>query len=95
MHWPAKDGMAKKTMDGSRNRPNYIRAILDSVREFSRRNVVFALLASATLAGCTTAEQTAVAGAAGGAIIGGVATGDAEGALVGAAAGAVAGYVIG
>jgi uncharacterized protein YcfJ len=58
------------------------------------RNLIFAVAASATLAGCTTAEQTAVAGAATGAIIGGVVDGG-EGALVGAAAGAVAGYLIG
>jgi hypothetical protein len=59
------------------------------------KNTIFALAALGTVAGCTTAEQSAVVGAAGGAAIGGIATGRTSGALIGAGAGALAGYVIG
>lgn len=58
------------------------------------KKTLLALAAVAMLAGCTTAEQTAVVGAAGGAIIGG-AVGGTEGALIGAGAGAVGGYLVG
>ena len=59
------------------------------------RKVLISLVAVAALAGCTTAEQTAVGGAAVGAAVGGIATGRLEGAAVGAAAGAVGGYLLG
>jgi hypothetical protein len=58
------------------------------------KNTILALAAVGAVAGCTTAEQTAVVGAAGGAAIGGLAGGG-EGALIGAGAGAVAGYLLG
>jgi hypothetical protein len=58
------------------------------------KNTIFALAALGAVAGCTTAEQSAVVGGLGGAAIGGIAGGT-EGALIGAGAGAVAGYVIG
>ncbi|PZO79339.1 MAG: hypothetical protein DI629_09760 [Mesorhizobium amorphae] len=56
--------------------------------------LALSLVGATAVTGCTTAEQTAVAGAAGGAVIGGIA-GDTSGALIGAGAGAVAGYLIG
>lgn len=59
------------------------------------RNVIIALAATLALAGCTTAEKTAVGGAAVGAAIGGIATGNLEGAAIGAAAGGVGGYLLG
>ncbi|QPC85722.1 hypothetical protein GA830_02475 [Mesorhizobium sp. NBSH29] len=59
------------------------------------RNMIFALAATLAVAGCTTAEKTAVGGAAVGAAIGGIATGNLEGAAVGAAVGGVGGYLLG
>lgn len=59
------------------------------------KKMIIALVAAASLAGCTTAEKTAVGGAAVGAAIGGIASGTIEGAAVGAAAGAVGGYLLG
>ncbi|WP_440984407.1 glycine zipper domain-containing protein [Shinella sumterensis] len=59
------------------------------------RNTIIALAALGAVAGCTTAEQSAVVGGVGGAAIGGLATGRASGALIGAGAGAVAGYLVG
>ncbi len=60
------------------------------------RKMVFAAAAAMmVLAGCTTAEQTAVGGAAVGAGVGALATGRVEGALAGAAIGGAAGYLIG
>ena len=60
------------------------------------KNVVVALsmLGAVSVAGCTTAEKSAVVGGVGGAAIGAIADGG-EGALIGAGAGAVAGYLIG
>jgi|SRR5690606_37770496 len=65
--------------------------------EAGMRNLMLAAAAVATLAmaGCSTAEQTAVGGAAVGAAIGGVASGSATGALAGAAVGGTAGYLVG
>lgn len=57
--------------------------------------LIAAAAASLGIAGCTTAEQTAVGGAAVGAAIGGIASGSATGALAGAAVGGATGYVIG
>jgi len=59
------------------------------------RKVIIALAAVAALAGCTTAEKTAVGGAALGAAVGGIAAGSLEGAAVGAAVGGVGGYLVG
>lgn len=59
------------------------------------RKTIIALAAVAALAGCTTAEQTAVGGAALGAAVGGIAGGSLEGAAVGAAVGGVGGYLLG
>ena len=59
------------------------------------RKIMLAAAAALTLAGCTTAEQTAVGGAAVGAAVGGIATGEVEGALVGAAIGGASGYLLG
>ena len=59
------------------------------------KKVIMALVASVTIAGCTTAERTAVGGAAIGTAVGAVATGEVEGALAGAAIGGAAGYLIG
>jgi Glycine zipper/Prokaryotic membrane lipoprotein lipid attachment site len=58
------------------------------------KNIILALTATAFLAGCTTAEETAVVGGVAGAAIGGVA-GDGEGAAIGAGAGAIGGYLLG
>ena len=57
--------------------------------------IAFAVVAALGLAGCSTTERAATAGAATGAVIGGVTTGTATGALVGGAVGAVAGAVVG
>jgi Glycine zipper len=59
------------------------------------KNILFALVATFAIAGCTTAERTATVGALGGAAIGGIAGGDIEGAAVGAAIGGVGGYLLG
>lgn len=59
------------------------------------KKIVLAAAAALMLAGCTTAEQTAVGGAAVGAAIGGIATGTGTGALAGAAIGGAGGYLIG
>ena len=59
------------------------------------RNMILAAAAALTLAGCTTAEQSAVGGAAVGAAVGAIATGDAGGAVAGAAIGGTAGYLLG
>ena len=59
------------------------------------RNLLIALVATLTIAGCSRTEQGAVVGGATGAIIGGAASGDAGGALVGGAVGAAAGALIG
>lgn len=59
------------------------------------KKALLAIAAVVMLAGCTTAEQTAVGGAAVGAAIGGIASGTGTGALIGAAAGGTAGYLIG
>lgn len=59
------------------------------------RKMMMAGAAALMLAGCTTAEQSAVGGAAVGAAVGGIATGEVEGALAGAAIGGAAGYLIG
>lgn len=59
------------------------------------RKMIMAAAAVLMLAGCTTAEQTAVGGAAVGAAVGGIATGQVEGALAGAAIGGAGGYLIG
>lgn len=56
--------------------------------------LVSTLAIAGTVAGCTTAEETAVVGAAGGALIG-AAAGGPRGALIGAAAGGVGGYLVG
>jgi hypothetical protein len=58
------------------------------------RNILFALVATFAIAGCTTAERTAVAGGVAGAAIGGIADGW-EGAAIGAGAGALGGYLLG
>lgn len=57
--------------------------------------VTCAALMSLSLAGCTTAEQTAAAGAATGAVAGALISGNARGAAVGAVVGGASGYVIG
>lgn len=59
------------------------------------KKFVFALAAVAVLAGCTTAEKSAVGGAAIGAAVGGIASGTIEGAAIGAAVGGAGGYLIG
>lgn len=59
------------------------------------KKVFLAAAAVAMLAGCTTAEQTGVAGAATGATIGDIATGTGTSALAGAAIGGATGYVVG
>ena len=59
------------------------------------RRTLLALATVGLLAGCTTAERTAVVGAAAGAAIGGLGTGTLKGAEVGAAVGAGAGVLIG
>lgn len=59
------------------------------------KKVLMAGVAALMLAGCTTAEQTAVGGAAVGAAVGGLATGRVGGALAGAAIGGATGYLVG
>jgi hypothetical protein len=60
------------------------------------RNLIIALAAVASLAGCTNAEKGAVIGGAGGAALGTLAGGnDVRNALIGGAVGAVAGTLIG
>ena len=59
------------------------------------KKIIVAVAATLMLAGCTTAERTAVGGAAVGAAVGGIATGTGTGALVGAAIGGTAGYLVG
>lgn len=59
------------------------------------KKIIVAIAATLMLAGCTTAERTAVGGAAVGAAIGGLATGSGTGALAGAAIGGTAGYLLG
>lgn len=65
--------------------------------EAKMRNIMLAAAAAATMvmAGCSTAEQSAVGGAAIGAAVGGLASGSATGALAGAAVGGTAGYLLG
>lgn len=58
------------------------------------KNVVLALALSASVAGCTTAEQDVAVGAGIGATAGALIGRDVESALIGGAAGALAGYVI-
>lgn len=52
-------------------------------------------LLAVSVAGCTTAEQTATGGALAGAAIGAATTGSARGAVVGAAVGGASGYLLG
>ena len=60
------------------------------------RNLLFALMAVAALAGCTNAEKGAVVGGVGGAALGTLAGGnDTRNAIIGGALGAVAGTLIG
>lgn len=59
------------------------------------RNTLLALAAVGMLAGCTTAEKTAVGGAVAGAAIGGLATGTGTGAAIGAGIGGATGYLLG
>lgn len=59
------------------------------------RNVIIAIAATLTIAGCTTAERDASLGAAAGAAIGGVATGRVGGALAGAVIGGATGVLLG
>lgn len=60
-----------------------------------RMMVIAAVASLGVLAGCTTAERTAVAGAGVGAGIGALASGTIEGAAVGSLIGAVGGYLVG
>lgn len=59
------------------------------------RNLILAVAAVATLAGCSQTEKGAVIGGLGGAAVGGAVSGDVEGALIGGAVGAAAGALIG
>lgn len=59
------------------------------------KKTLIALIALTFVAGCTTAENDAAAGAAAGATIGALATGRPGGALVGALAGGAAGVLLG
>ena len=59
------------------------------------RRMIFALMAVATLAGCTSTEKGAVVGGVAGGVAGGLLTGNAGGVVVGAAAGAIGGALIG
>ena len=59
------------------------------------RRMVFALMAVATLAGCTNTEKGAALGGVAGGVAGGLLTGDAGGVVVGAAVGAIGGALIG
>lgn len=59
------------------------------------KKFIIALATMTVLAGCTTAERTAVGGAALGAAVGGIADSSLEGAAVGAAVGGLGGYLIG
>lgn len=59
------------------------------------RKTFLALAVTGMLAGCTTAEKSAVVGAAAGAAIGGIATGTGAGAAIGAGIGGATGYLIG
>ena len=59
------------------------------------RRTLLALATVGLLAGCTTAERTAVVGAAAGAAIGGITTGTGAGAAIGAGIGGATGYLLG
>lgn len=59
------------------------------------KSVIFAVLATVAVAGCTTAERDASLGAAAGATIGAIATGTGSGAVAGAVIGGVSGVLIG
>jgi hypothetical protein len=57
------------------------------------RRTFIALIAAASLAGCTTTERDVTTGAAAGAVIGGIVDGG-SGALIGAGAGALGGLLV-
>lgn len=59
------------------------------------KNVLFAMVAVAFVAGCTATERGAAIGGAGGAAIGGIASNSVTGAAIGGVVGAAAGALIG
>lgn len=59
------------------------------------KKIIIALAATMAIAGCTTAEQDAGAGAVVGAAVGGLATGRVGGAVAGAVIGGAAGVLLG